>query len=228
MGTVLFFLIRMYPFTEMCLTLQVNQSLRCHHCSFTTALSSPQSGRLDHADRLFHSVAEAWRHCMNNPSDLKELVPEMYTTPEILSNSALKFGRHRHGIALGERQDGVTLDSVDLPPWAQGDAWEFIRLHRLALESDIVSSQLHSWIDLVRLSLPPTSSTLPPSPTSCYSRCLAQSSVALKLKQLTMCSIPSRTKAQWTYLLCQILWRERELLLKLPTLARHPLSYLRR
>ncbi len=35
-----------------------------------------------------------------------------------------------------------------LPPWAK-DAYDFVRLNRLALESDHVSQRLHHWIDLV-------------------------------------------------------------------------------
>lgn len=31
------------------------------------------------------------------------------------------------------------MDDVRLPPWAQGDAFEFVRIHREALESDYVS-----------------------------------------------------------------------------------------
>lgn len=50
---------------------------------------------------------------------------------------------------LGRKQNGVGLDDVVLPPWAKGDAREFVRMHRLALESDYVSANLHEWIDLV-------------------------------------------------------------------------------
>ena len=44
---------------------------------------------------------------------------------------------------------GSPLGDVDLPPWAKGSAHEFVRIHRAALESDIVSKQLHNWIDLI-------------------------------------------------------------------------------
>ena len=41
---------------------------------------------------------------------------------------------------MGELQEGRgVVDDVLLPPWAQGDAFEFVRLHREALESDYVS-----------------------------------------------------------------------------------------
>lgn len=40
------------------------------------------------------------------------------------------------------------MDDVCLPPWAK-DAYDFVRIHRLALESEHVSQNLHSWIDLI-------------------------------------------------------------------------------
>lgn len=43
----------------------------------------------------------------------------------------------------------MSIDSVKLPPWAKGSPHEFIRLHRLALESEYVSNNLHHWIDLI-------------------------------------------------------------------------------
>ena len=42
-------------------------------------------------------------------------------------------------------------DLLDLkvPDWCNGSVDEFIRTHRLLLESDLVSKKLHAWIDLV-------------------------------------------------------------------------------
>ena len=58
--------------------------------------------------------------------------PEMFTCPEILMNT--------NRLPLGDLQeDRGRVDHVRLPPWARGDAFEFIRLHREALESDYVS-----------------------------------------------------------------------------------------
>lgn len=43
----------------------------------------------------------------------------------------------------------MPIDNVKLPPWAKGSPHEFVRLHRLALESEYVSNNLHHWIDLI-------------------------------------------------------------------------------
>ena len=57
--------------------------------------------------------------------------------------------RNGNGLPLGVRQDGTCLGDVVLPPWANGSAEEFVRLHRAALECEYVSQNLHNWIDLV-------------------------------------------------------------------------------
>ena len=55
-----------------------------------------QGGRFDHADRMFHSVESTWRACLDNTSDVKELVPEFFYQPEFLRNA--------NGFDLGTRQ----------------------------------------------------------------------------------------------------------------------------
>ena len=100
-----------------------------------------QSGSFDYADRLLHSVEAAWRSATSTSHDVKELVPEWFTCPAVLCNGAR--------LPLGRRQDGTQLGDVVLPPWAQGSPEQFIRLHRAALESDLVSANIHQWVDLV-------------------------------------------------------------------------------
>jgi hypothetical protein len=79
---------------------------------------------------------------MDSPNDGKELIPEFFYLPEFLTNSN-KFD-------LGKLQSNDQyLNDVQLPPWAHNSSEEFIRLHRLALESDYVSANLHKWIDLI-------------------------------------------------------------------------------
>jgi hypothetical protein len=40
-----------------------------------------QNGRFDAPDRLFASVADSWESVLNNPADLKELIPEFFAPP---------------------------------------------------------------------------------------------------------------------------------------------------
>lgn len=41
------------------------------------------------------------------------------------------------------------LPDLKVPDWCNGSVLEFLRSHRLLLESDSVSKKLHHWIDLV-------------------------------------------------------------------------------
>ncbi|CUE73475.1 Hypothetical protein, putative [Bodo saltans] len=100
-----------------------------------------QGGRLDVADRLFHSVAEAWLSASGAGSDVKELVPEFFSTA--------CWVRNDNSIALGERRDGVSLNHVVLPPWCGGRPDVFTATLCEAIESDTVGASIHEWFDLV-------------------------------------------------------------------------------
>lgn len=43
--------------------------------------------RFDVADRLFHSIPNTWKGLMDNPNDVKELVPEFFYLSDFLENS---------------------------------------------------------------------------------------------------------------------------------------------
>ncbi|KAJ5075156.1 beige/beach-related [Anaeramoeba ignava] len=75
---VLFYLIRVEPFTTLAINLQ--------------------GGKFDHADRIFIDVVNTWKNCLTNSSDVKELIPEFFYFPEFLQNLN-KFD-------LGKRQSG--------------------------------------------------------------------------------------------------------------------------
>ncbi|KAH7416368.1 hypothetical protein KP509_14G088100 [Ceratopteris richardii] len=121
-GTVLFYLIRLPPFSRE------NQKL--------------QGGQFDHADRLFNSIRDTWISAsQGNTADVKELIPEFFYLPEMLENS--------FNLDLGFKQSGEKVGDVILPPWANGSAREFVQKHREALESQYVSENLHHWIDLI-------------------------------------------------------------------------------
>ncbi|RXN01898.1 Lipopolysaccharide-responsive and beige-like anchor protein [Acipenser ruthenus] len=107
---------------------------------FTTFFLNLQGGKFDHADRSFSSVSRAWRNCQRDTSDVKELIPEFYYLPEMFVNS--------NNYNLGVMDDGTVVSDVELPPWAKTPE-EFVRINRLALESEFVSCQLHQWIDLI-------------------------------------------------------------------------------
>ena len=65
-GHILFYLIRLSPFTEMA--------------------SELQGGKVDLADRLFSDVESSWQVCLNSMGDVKELIPEFFFLPHFLLN----------------------------------------------------------------------------------------------------------------------------------------------
>ncbi|XP_077558412.1 A kinase anchor protein rugose isoform X2 [Haemaphysalis longicornis] len=107
---------------------------------FTTLFLALQGGKFDHANRMFASIGQSWKNCQRDTSDVKELIPEFFYLPEMLVN--------KNGYQLGRQEDGTVVGDVVLPPWAASPE-EFVRINRMALESEFVSCQLHQWIDLI-------------------------------------------------------------------------------
>jgi hypothetical protein len=119
---VLYYLMRLEPFSRLALTLQ--------------------GGRFDVADRLFHNVGNSWKSAsVENLQDVRELIPEFFYLPDFMTNT--------NNFDFGTTQKGKTVHDVTLPKWAKGDPNRFIRINRQALESEYVSKHLHLWIDLV-------------------------------------------------------------------------------
>lgn len=120
-ASVLWYLIRLEPFTSLHIFLQ--------------------DGKFDRPDRQFWSMKNTYNGCTTNDGDVKELIPEFFYLPDLLRNC--------NHLNLGVRQDAVApIDDVQLPPWAKTPE-EFIRINRDALESEYVSMNLPKWIDLV-------------------------------------------------------------------------------
>ncbi|XP_059162921.1 neurobeachin-like isoform X4 [Physella acuta] len=107
---------------------------------FTTMFLNLQGGKFDHPNRIFNSISQAWKNCQRDTSDVKELIPEFFCLPEMFSNS--------NKYSLGKQEDGSVVGDVELPPWAK-TAEEFVRINKMALESEFVSCQIHNWIDLI-------------------------------------------------------------------------------
>jgi len=107
---------------------------RCDKSELLTYIISTLTNSLYFLSDIGHS-------CLSSTSDVKELIPEFFTCPEIFLNT--------NDFPLGETQTKIPVSNVKLPPWADDSPHEFVRINRLALESEYVSNNLHHWIDLV-------------------------------------------------------------------------------
>ncbi|CAF1844542.1 unnamed protein product [Brassica napus] len=88
-------------------------------------------GKFDLADRMFSDIAATWKGVLQDMENVKELVPELFYLPEVLTN-----------------ENHTKLGTVNLPPWAKTPV-DFVHKQRMALESEHVSAHLHEWIDLI-------------------------------------------------------------------------------
>lgn len=121
-GIVLYYLVRLPPYTQMFLQYQ--------------------DKNFDVPDRAFHSIQTTWRLATEDSTNgFKELIPEFFYLPEFLLNTEC--------FNLGIRQNGEQVDDVSLPPWCRNSARLFTLINRQALESNVVTQNLHHWIDLI-------------------------------------------------------------------------------
>ncbi|NXK95568.1 FAN protein, partial [Formicarius rufipectus] len=106
-GYVLFYLVRVAPEYMLCL----------------------QNGKFDHADRMFNSIAETWKNCLDGATDFKEV--NCWKNYSNVSSYLCQV-----------------FSSVDLRVFGWGPD-DFLQKSQEALESQYVSEHLHEWIDLI-------------------------------------------------------------------------------
>uniref|UniRef100_M4BZH7 BEACH domain-containing protein n=1 Tax=Hyaloperonospora arabidopsidis (strain Emoy2) TaxID=559515 RepID=M4BZH7_HYAAE len=129
--SVLYFLIRLAPFTGAVLG---SEEQRFYH---KTA-----------GEPTFDSMLDAFRMCTSDDRHMFELTPEFFYLPELFSSARNKILARHFSPGQSISATACLAREVALPPWATSP-YEFVRLHRLALESDFVSNNLHHWIDLI-------------------------------------------------------------------------------
>lgn len=98
--------------------------------SLNSAYLALHDGKYEDDARLFLSINDSWVGSLaGGQQNVKELIPEFFYLAAMFHSN-------------------LNLPQVELPPWAKTPE-QFVRLHRLALESELVSCQLHQWIDLI-------------------------------------------------------------------------------
>ena len=115
------FLTRIYPFSYIMIELQGN--------------------KFDDPDRLFISVNNSYLGATTQKGDIRELIPELYSLPELYHNI--------NNFNFGIRRNKEKVIDVECPPWSDNDPYKFLTVLNLAFESDEVSTNLGYWIDLI-------------------------------------------------------------------------------
>ena len=78
-----------------------------------------QSGRFDKPDRLFKSIKDDWRNVYQNPTSVKQLIPEFYQDDTL-------FLKNYQNLDLGVRQNKKRVGDVKMPLWANGSPDKFL------------------------------------------------------------------------------------------------------
>lgn len=144
-------------FIEMCLNYSITEPPYLYGTHYSTPAyviyfltrSHPmfqlqiQNGTYGPADRMLNSLRDCWYYIYGSSlgNEVMELIPEFY-------NSNGEFLINIHNIQLGKTKNSENVNDVTLPKWAKTHK-NFISICRAALESEYVSSNINSWIDLI-------------------------------------------------------------------------------
>ncbi len=120
-GIIYHFLVRLSPYTEGSVLLQ--------------------SGKFDFADRLFCSFGDSYKNAISEYSDVRELIPELYSIPEAYLNI--------NGLDFGVMQSKKRVHNIELPDWARENPYLFVYNMRKCLQEETVSKSISNWIDLI-------------------------------------------------------------------------------
>ncbi|KAK8898685.1 hypothetical protein M9Y10_000977 [Tritrichomonas musculus] len=119
-GVVLYFTFRVDPFTFF--SIELNKGW-------------------DHPNRVFYNLSDSWMSAAyNSPTDLKEVIPQFFLVPEIFDNIS--------NLPLTTNDDGISIESVKLPNWAN-NAREMSDILLKLMQSDYVQKNINHWIDLI-------------------------------------------------------------------------------
>ena len=100
--------------------------------------------KFDDADRMFISLSKTFESVCTLKDDVRELIPEFYTLPEIFMN------KNNLNLAQGKKdQSGkiMELNDVILPPWSENNAGILVSKMRNFMENNC--ENINKWIDLI-------------------------------------------------------------------------------
>ena len=113
------YLIRLFPFTQICIEIQ--------------------GEGFDNPHRLFTSIEKAFKNASTQTTDVREIIPEFFYFPEMFKNL--------NGINLGKYDENNLVDKVTTP--CGDNPYKFVVTMRNILENENISNNINDWIDLI-------------------------------------------------------------------------------
>ena len=103
-----------------------------------------QGEKFDDPDRLFLSMQKTFESASSLKDDVRELIPEFFSIPEILLNSNnLNLSQDK----VDSEGNKIVINDVDLPPWSGKKSINVIIEMRKNLENSEL--KINKWIDLI-------------------------------------------------------------------------------
>ena len=103
-----------------------------------------QGEKFDDPDRLFTSMKKTFESATTLKDDVRELIPEFYTLPEMFLNiNNLNLSQNK----VNSENKIAVINDVELPPWSNNFAYTFVIQLRKNLENDKL--KINQWLDLI-------------------------------------------------------------------------------
>ena len=100
--------------------------------------------KFDDPDRIFMSLAKTFETASSLKEDIRELIPEFYSLPEMLLN---KNNLNLTQDKLDSEGKEIIINNVDLPLWCNNLSYYFTSELRKTLETNEL--KINKWIDLI-------------------------------------------------------------------------------
>ena len=103
-----------------------------------------QGDKFDDPNRMFLSIFRTFESASTLKDDIRELIPEFYTLPEIFQN------KNNLNLAQGKtdaNNEKIIINDVELPPWSDDVPTNFIKEKRKLLETS--NLKINKWIDII-------------------------------------------------------------------------------
>ena len=103
-----------------------------------------QGDKFDDPDRIFISLTRTFETASTLKEDVRELIPEFYTLPDMfLNRNNLNLTQDK----LDSEGKKIVVNDVELPPWCNNISYNFISEMRKNLENNEL--KINKWIDLI-------------------------------------------------------------------------------